>query len=322
MINREQIIKTALQTIDIEVNTLLVLKENINEQFVEIVEKILNSNGRLVVTGVGKSALIGQKIVATFNSTGTPAMYMHAADAVHGDLGMITKEDIILCLSKSGETAEIKVLIPILKNFGNTLIGMTAQTDSYLSKHADFVLIMPVGREADPNKLAPTASSMAQMALGDALASALLSIRGFSDRQFAKFHPGGSLGKQLYLRVKNIYPENEKPQVFEDSSIKDVIIEMTSKRLGVAVVCDRNKSIVGVITDGDIRRMLEKYQDISAVKAMDIMCSAPKMIEENELAIDAFRIMRENSITQIIVADDNKYLGVVHIHDLINQGMV
>jgi arabinose-5-phosphate isomerase len=286
------------------------------------VEEIFACKGRVIITGVGKSALIAQKIVATFNSTGTPALYMHAADAVHGDLGMITGEDCIICLSKSGETAEIKVLIPILKNFGNKLIGMTANKQSYLGQNVDYLLHIPVTREAEPNRLAPTASSLAQMAMGDALASALLKIRGFSHEHFARFHPGGSLGKQLYLRIKDVYPNNEIPSVGMDAPIGDVIIEMTSKRLGVAVVLDDRSKIKGIITDGDLRRMLNKYKNSEDLRAGDIMSVNPKTIGPSALAVEAFRIMQKNSITQIIVTENDQYLGIVHIHDLIREGIV
>jgi arabinose-5-phosphate isomerase len=318
----DQIVEIGKKTLQIELQTIRDVMENMGDSFRECVESILECKARVLFTGVGKSALIAQKIVATFNSTGSAAVYMHAADAVHGDLGMISKEDVIVCLSKSGETPEIKVLLPILRDFGNKLIGMTSNKESYLAKNADLLLYLPVSVEADPNQLAPTASSIAQMAMGDALASALLYSRGFSHEHFAKFHPGGSIGKQLYLRVDDIYPMNEKPEVNKKSTIRQVIVEMTSKRLGMTVVTDDAKAICGVITDGDLRRMLEKNTDISPLTAGDIMTLAPKTMPPGSMALEAFQMMRNNSITQIIIADDGKYLGIVHIHDLIREGFV
>lgn len=322
MSRNDEILKTARETLEIEVKTLLDLNDQLGKSFVVSVKTLLECKGRVVVTGVGKSALIAQKIVATFNSTGTAAIYMHAADAVHGDLGMIQSDDVLLCLSKSGETAEIRVLVPILESFGNTLIGITSNKSSYLSRHADHLLFLPVNKEAEPNQLAPTASSIAQMAIGDALASALLKLRGFSHEHFARFHPGGSLGKQLYLRVDDIYPLNERPKVIKQSSIREVILEMTGKRLGMTVVCDKDDKIIGIITDGDLRRMLERFDDTSRLKAGDIMSVNPKSIKPGSLAVDAFHLMQKNSITQVIVADEGEYLGVVHIHDLIREGFV
>ncbi len=322
--NKYQIvIEVAREVIDIEKNALSKLKDSIDDEFAKCIAMIDRMSGRVVVTGVGKSALVGQKIVATLNSTGTPALFMHAADAVHGDLGMLKEEDVIICISKSGETSEIKVLISILKSFGNNLIAMTSKQDSFLAKKADYVLFIPIDKEAEPNNLAPTASSIAQMAMGDAIATALMRLKGFSSKQFAKFHPGGSLGKQLYLRVSDIYITNEKPAVHTDASIKEVIVEMTSKRLGVAAVIEKNDSLIGIITDGDLRRMLEENTDIEKMKAKDIMTSSPKTIFEYEFAVIALEVMRNNSITQLIVVDDNgKYKGIVHIHDLIREGIV
>jgi len=321
--SEELILKTALQTLNIETETLTRLKNSIGQPFVECVQSIYNCQGRLVVTGIGKSALVGKKIVATLNSTGTPAIFMHAADAIHGDLGMIQKGDFVLCISKSGETAEIKVLVPLLKNLGNTFIGMVSRLDSYLAKHAHFILHTPVPQEADPNNLAPTASTTAQIAMGDALATALLSLRGFTPRDFAQFHPGGALGKQLYLRVRDIYPNNEKPAVKPTDSIQATIIEMTSKRLGVTAVVDENGRLLGIITDGDLRRMLEKSTQLDGLLAKDIMTPGPKVILEHEMAVHALQLMRKNSITQLMVTDeDGRYLGVVHLHNLITEGLV
>ena len=322
MVSKDQIIQTARRTIEIEREALVRLSEGIDNRFSDCVEHIFTSEGRVVVTGVGKSALIAQKIVATLNSTGTPALYMHAADAVHGDLGMIAPGDSVMALSKSGETAEIKVLIPIVKSFGNVLIAMTARKDSFLARQADYLLYTPVTEEAEPNRLAPTASSISQMAMGDALASALLEKRGFSQHHFARFHPGGSLGKQLYLKVSDLYVNNQRPIVYEDTSIREVIFEMTSKRLGVTIVLTTTEQIAGIITDGDLRRMLEKHPDINPLRAGDIMSLNPKCISPDALAVEAFRTMQEKSITQVIVEENGKYLGVVHIHDLIREGIV
>ncbi|MEZ5056482.1 MAG: KpsF/GutQ family sugar-phosphate isomerase [Saprospiraceae bacterium] len=314
------IIKTALQTIEIESSTVLALKDSINNEFVAVVRAMYESKGRVIVTGIGKSALIAQKIVATLNSTGTPAIFMHAADAIHGDLGVIRSEDIVVCLSKSGDTPEIKVLVPFVKNFGNTLVAMVSNKESYLGKQADYILHTPVSIEADPNNLAPTASTASQMAMGDALASALLSAKGFSREDFAQFHPGGSLGKQLYLRVNDLYPVNEKPAVSKDADIRTSILEMTSKRLGATAVIDSEDNLLGVITDGDLRRMLEKGVDISSLKAEDVMTKNPKTIQPSSLAVKALEIMRKHSISQLVVEENGQYLGMVHLHDLIKEG--
>ena len=323
MISEVLITKTALRTLDIEAKTLNGLKSCINATFVDCVQAIFNCSGRLVVTGVGKSALVGQKIVATLNSTGTPALFMHAADAIHGDLGMIQSHDFVLCISKSGETPEIKVLVPFLKGLGSPIIGMVSQLDSYLGHQARYVLHTPVPQEADPNNLAPTASTTAQSAMGDALATALLALRGFTPEDFAQFHPGGALGKQLYLRVHDLYPQNEKPAVQQEDTIQKAILEMTSKRLGATAVLDREGMLRGIITDGDLRRMLERGQDFNALHARDIMSTTPKVIHENEMAVNALQMMRSNSITQLIVIDgEGKYLGFVHLHDLIREGLI
>ncbi|MCB9265190.1 MAG: KpsF/GutQ family sugar-phosphate isomerase [Lewinellaceae bacterium] len=323
MISEALITKTALRTIEIEAKTLNALKSSINASFVDCVQAIYECNGRLVVTGVGKSALVGQKIVATLNSTGTPSLFMHAADAIHGDLGMIQAEDFVLCISKSGETPEIKVLVPFLKNLGSPIIGMVSKLDSYLGQQARYVLHTPVPQEADPNNLAPTASTTAQAAMGDALATALLALRGFTPKDFAQFHPGGALGKQLYLRVHDLYPQNEKPAVQLEDSIQRAILEMTSKRLGATAVLGREGALRGIITDGDLRRMLERGQDINGLHARDIMSSTPKVIQEDEMAAKALQLMRKNSITQLIVIDgEGRYLGFVHLHDLIREGLI
>jgi arabinose-5-phosphate isomerase len=322
VISEEQILKTASRTLEIEIQALEALKNALNGDFVACAKAIYASPGRVVVTGVGKSAIIAQKIVATLNSTGTPAIFMHAADAIHGDLGMIQPADIVLCLSKSGETAEIKVLAPLLKNMGNMLVGMVANANSFLGRQADCVLLTPIEQEADPNNLAPTASTTAQAAMGDALATALLQMRGFTSEHFAKFHPGGALGKQLYLRVSDIYIHNERPAIAPDAGIRDAILEMTSKRLGAAVVVDENDGILGIVTDGDLRRMLQREASVSHLKAADIMSLNPRSIHKDALAIEALDLMRGNSITQLIVAENGRYLGIIHLHDLVREGLL
>ncbi len=319
---RELIAQTALNTIEIEARTLAALRQSIDEAFCSVVELIYRAKGRVVVTGIGKSALIAQKIVATLNSTGTPALFMHAADAIHGDLGMIRPEDVIICISKSGNTPEIKVLVPLLKHMGQTLIGMVAQPDSWLGRQADFILHTPVDQEADPNNLAPTASTVAQMALGDALASALLALRGFTPRDFAQFHPGGTLGKQLYLRVSDLYPHNERPAVHLDTPLRDAIIEISSRRLGCTAVLDAQDHLRGIITDGDLRRMLQRHHQLDGLTAADVMTAEPKTIAPDELAVRALNLMRSHSITQLLVAEGPHYLGVVHLHDLIREGLL
>jgi arabinose-5-phosphate isomerase len=316
------IVKTARRTLEIEKDTLEGLIRQLDERFVACVQAIYEAPGRLVVTGIGKSALVGQKIVATLNSTGTPALFMHAADAIHGDLGMVQAGDIVLCLSKSGETPEVKVLLPLVRALGNPIIGMVASPDSFLGRHADYLLLTPCPQEADPNNLAPTASTTAQMAMGDALATALLALRGFSPRDFAQFHPGGSLGKQLYLRVSDIYPNNARPVVYLHQSIQQVIIEITSKRLGATAVLDEQEQLQGIVTDGDLRRMLERSPEINGLRAADIMSPSPKTIAPDALAVKALELMRRHSITQLLVAEDGAYRGVVHLHDLIREGII
>jgi arabinose-5-phosphate isomerase len=314
--------ETALNTLNIEIETLTQLKESINTDFIKTVETIAHSKGRVVVTGIGKSAIVAQKIVATFNSTGTPSLFMHAADAIHGDLGMVQPDDVVLCLSKSGDTPEIKVLVPLLKNFGNVLVGMVSNKESYLGKQANFILHTPISQEADPNNLAPTASTTAQMALGDALATALLALRGFNSDHFAQIHPGGALGKQLYLRVRDIYPLHGTPSVSRQTNLKNTIIEMTSQRLGATVVLDAYNKVCGIITDGDLRRLLIRDMDLKTVKAEDIMSPNPKTIEPDVLAVEALKLMREKSITQLIVTEGGHYLGMVHLHDLLKEGLI
>jgi arabinose-5-phosphate isomerase len=313
----------ALRTLDIEIAALEALRTSINADFEAFVQAIFEGKGRLVVTGIGKSAIVAQKIVATLNSTGTPALFLHAADAIHGDLGMVQTNDIVLCLSKSGDTPEIKVLAPLIKNMGNLLAAMVANPNSYLAQQADFVLHTPILHEADPNNLAPTASTTAQMAMGDAVAVALLSLLDFKPEDFARFHPGGALGKQLYLRVRDLVLLHEKPAVPKTANVSEIISEMTKKRLGAtAVLCSKNK-IKGIITDGDLRRMLSENTDLSGIRASDLMNPNFKKINPNELAINALSIMREFNISQIIaINDEGDYEGMVHIHDLVKEGLI
>ena len=315
------IIATAKETITLESSAIANLVNLIDDNFENSVKYILNSKGRVIVTGIGKSANIATKIVATFNSTGTPAIFMHAADAIHGDLGTIQNNDVVICISKSGNTPEIKVLVPLIQNYGNKIIAITGNKDSYLGSNADFTLNTFVEKEACPNNLAPTTSTTAQLVMGDALAVCLLKLKGFSSQDFAKYHPGGALGKRLYLRVADLIANNQLPQVDKNSSISKVIVEISEKRLGVTSVID-NHQIVGIITDGDIRRMLSKTTDITTLTAKDIMTKAPKTITEDAMAIDALETMEKNDITQILVTNEkNNYLGVVHLHDLIKEGI-
>ncbi|MBK9672488.1 MAG: KpsF/GutQ family sugar-phosphate isomerase [Bacteroidetes bacterium] len=289
--------------------------------FVKSVELIYHSKGRVIITGIGKSAIIAQKIVATLNSTGTPSSFMHAADAIHGDLGTISNEDVIICISKSGNTPEIKVLVPLLKQGGNKLIALVGNTDSFLAQQADYVLNCYVEKEACPNNLAPTSSTTAQLALGDALAVCLLDCRDFSSSDFAKFHPGGALGKKLYLKVLDISSQNAKPQIESTASIKSVIVEISSNRLGACAVIE-NGELVGIITDGDLRRMLEKTDSFQQLKAADIMNTNPKKIDENELAITALQLLQNNNISQLLVTSGKKYSGIIHLHDLLKEGII
>lgn len=294
----------------------------IDDDFESCVKEIYSAKGRVVVTGVGKSAIIANKIVATLNSTGTPAMFMHAADAIHGDLGMILQDDIVICISKSGNTPEIKVLVPLLKRRGSKLVALVSNTSSYLAEQADFVLNATIDAEACPNNLAPTTSTTAHLALGDALAVCLLQLRNFSSSDFAQFHPGGSLGKQLYLRVHDLSVKHGLPLVTEDATLKDVIIEISSKRLGATAVVNTAQDLLGIITDGDLRRMLEKGGDIGAMRAKDIMSTRPRSIDEEEYAVTALKIMQDNSITQLVVVNGPKVVGFIHLHDLLKEGIV
>lgn len=322
MDDNSTIIENAKRIIVEESQSINNLSKYLDESFAVVVKKILASKGRLVITGIGKSALIANKIVATMNSTGTPALFMHAAEAIHGDLGMIQKDDIVLCISKSGNTPEIKVLIPLLKRGGNTLIAMVSERTSYLAEHADYVLYAHVEREADINNLAPTNSTTAQLVMGDTLAMCLLEQRKFTPQDFAKYHPGGALGKRMYMRVDDIFIEENAPRVYADQSISEVIIEISSKRLGATAVIDKENNLLGIITDGDLRRMLEKNTNISVAKAIDIMTKNPKTISRHEHAIKAFEKMEKNNITQLVVTDGTKYLGMIHLHDLLKEGIV
>jgi arabinose-5-phosphate isomerase len=317
----DKIIELAKTTLDIEADSVRNLRQYIDSDFAATVREIFESKGRVIITGIGKSAIIAQKIVATMNSTGTPAIFMHAADAIHGDLGTIQKEDVVICISKSGNTPEIKVLVPLLKVGGNKLIALVGNTESYLAKQADHILNSTVDKEACPNNLAPTSSTTAQLAMGDALAVCLLECRDFTSDDFAKYHPGGALGKKLYLKVGAIATQNQKPQVKPGDPVKSVILEISSKRLGATAVVD-NGSLVGVITDGDLRRMLEKTEAISSLRASDIMNKSPKQIDAEELAVNAMQMLEQYNITQLIVTDKGKYHGFVHLHDLLKEGII
>ena len=317
----EIIIPTALRTLQLQADSIRYLAAFINEDFVKAVERVAVNSGRLVVSGIGKSAIIAQKIVATLNSTGTPSIYMHAADAIHGDLGMIQKDDIVLVISKSGDSPEIKVLLPLVKGFGNLIIGMTGNIQSFLANNCDILLNTTVQHEACPNNLAPTTSTTAQMVMGDALAVCLMELKGFNSQDFAKFHPGGTLGKKLYLRVVDILAP-QRPCVQLDSSVKEVIVEITKNRLGATAVVDNNNQICGIVTDGDLRRMLEKSDSFSMFTAKDIMSKLPKQIASDSLAAEAFELMRKNNINQLLVTENDSYVGVVHIQDLIREGII
>jgi arabinose-5-phosphate isomerase len=318
---KESILNTAKNTIKLESKAIENLIELLTDDFAEAVELIYRSKGRVIITGIGKSAIIANKIVATLNSTGTPAVFMHAADAIHGDLGLILEDDVVICISKSGNTPEIKVLVPLIKHAKNKMIAITGNKSSFLGERADYILDTFVKHEACPNNLAPTTSTTAQLVMGDALAICLLELRGFSSKDFAKYHPGGALGKRLYLRVSDLSSLNPKPQVGLESSLKEVIVEITEKMLGVTAVVD-NEKIVGIITDGDLRRMLSKSDDLIGLKAKDIMSTNPRRIAEDAMAIDAKEVMEECNITQLIVEHNETYVGVVHLHDLIKEGII
>lgn len=321
MKSTEEIRNSALTTILREAEAVQGLAGSIGDGFVRSVEAILQSKGRVIVTGIGKSAIIGQKIVATFNSTGTPSVFMHAADAIHGDLGIIQKEDVVLCISKSGETPEIRILVPLIRKNGNLLIAMAGNTGSYLALQANHVIDTSVPHEACPNNLAPTSSTTVQMVMGDALAISLLECRGFTADDFAKFHPGGILGKKLYLTVADLYVNNPAPKVQFSDNIRHVILEISSNRLGATAVLKQG-TLAGIVTDGDLRRMLERNTDFVNMTAEDIMSRDPKTIEPDRLVIDALQLMRNNNITQLIVTSRGDYLGIVHLHDILKEGII
>jgi arabinose-5-phosphate isomerase len=321
LINREKILNTAKNTILSESIAIAKLVDFLDDNFVETVDIIYNSKGRLVITGIGKSAIIAQKIVASLNSTGTPSLFLHASEAIHGDLGMVQPGDIVICISKSGNSPEIKVLVPLLKRFGNKLIAITGNTTSFLGKEADYVLNTYVESEACPNNLAPTNSTTAQLVMGDAIAVCLMEMKNFTSEDFAKYHPGGALGKKLLYRVRDMLDTTHKPIVAPDANIKNVIVEISEKRLGVTAVVDKDK-VIGIITDGDIRRMLNKSEIISGLTALDIMTKNPKMIKSTDLVSDALNILEDFSITQLVVVDNGEYKGVLHLHDILKEGIL
>ncbi len=321
LITKEKILSTAKKAILSESESIKKLVDYLDAQFVEAVEMIFNSKGRLVITGIGKSAIIAQKMVATLNSTGTPSLFLHASEAIHGDLGMISKDDVVICISKSGNSPEIKVLVPFLKNYGHALIAITGNMTSYLAKSSDLVLNTTIEAEACPNNLAPTNSTTAQLVMGDALAVCLMELRDFKATDFAKFHPGGALGKKLLLRVRDMLENALKPTVSPDTPIKKVIFEISEKRLGVTAVVESNK-VVGIITDGDIRRMLNNRDSIAGVNAVDIMTKNPKTITSESMVIDAFHLMEDFSITQLVVVDEGEFKGILHIHDILKEGII
>ena len=321
LISKSVIIEAAKRSISEQGDAIKNIVNFLDDSFAEAVELILKSNGRVIITGIGKSAIIASKIVATLNSTGTPSIFMHAADAIHGDLGLVQKKDIIICISKSGNTPEIKVLVPLLKRAGNPLIAITGNKNSFLGEESDFVFNSYVDKEVCPNNLAPTTSTTAQLVIGDALAVCLLQMRDFSSDDFAKYHPGGALGKKLFLTVRDLAMNNEKPNVGLNSNIKDVIIEISEKRLGVSAVIEQNK-IKGIITDGDLRRMLAKTENFTNLSAIDIMTKNPKSIDINAMAVDAMQLMEKHQITQLLVTDNEMYAGVIHLHDLMKEGIL
>lgn len=321
MNDTKAILAIAKKTIETEAEAIFHLGSLLNEDFSKAVECIRDSEGRVIISGIGKSALIASKIVATLNSTGTPAIFMHAADAIHGDLGTVQKNDVVICISKSGNTAEIKLLVPLIKGGNNKLIAITGNTDSFLATQADYILNTYVAKEACPNNLAPTTSTTAQLVIGDALAICLLELKGFSSKDFAKFHPGGALGKKLNLRVGDIASNNQIPQVNTNSDVKSVIVEISEKMLGATAVLENN-IIVGIITDGDIRRMLNKFDNIYGLTAKDIMSATPKTIGVDVLAVKALELMQAKNISQLLVVEGKNYKGIVHLHNLIKEGIL
>lgn len=320
MKSEKYLVDLAIKTLDIESKAIAALKKYIDKDFFAAVKVIHFCKGRIIVTGIGKSAIIAQKITATFNSTGTPAVFMHAADAIHGDLGIIQRDDVVICISKSGNTPEIKVLAPLLKSGGNKLVGIVGDVKSYLAIRSDFVINTTVYKEACPHNLAPTTSTTAQLAMGDALAVCLLECKGFTVKDFAKFHPGGSLGKKLYLKVDDIYKNNAKPSIKPNAQIKDIILEISGNRLGATAVTD-GKRLLGIITDGDLRRMIEKFGLKENISAKEIMTKNPKSVSSDTMAADAFQLMKQYNIMQLVVCNKNKYLGFIHLHDLLKEGI-
>jgi arabinose-5-phosphate isomerase len=321
MISDQKILASARKTIDIESKAIADLKKQLDTDFIEVVKKIIFCKGRIVISGIGKSAIIANKMVATFNSTGTPSIFMHAADAIHGDLGMIQKNDIVILISNSGTTPEIKVLAPLIKNGGNILVAMVGKKNSDLGRHADYILNTAVKQEACPHNLAPTSSTTVQLAMGDALAVTLVEARGFTSKDFAKYHPGGALGKKLYLKVADLWANNPKPIVSPDTPITEVILEITSKRLGCTAVIDKNK-LVGIITDGDLRRTMQQKTKFDLLKAKDIMNKKPKNIESDTMAVEALDMMKSFNITQLVVTEKKKFVGFIHLHDLLREGII
>ncbi len=318
----KNIIGIAKDIIQKEAAAVAALEELLDGQFEKTVDLILSCKGRVVVSGIGKSAIVAQKLVATFNSTGTPAVFLHAADAIHGDLGMVQEQDIVMILSKSGESPEIKMLLSFIRGFGNPLIGMVGNLQSVLAKQANLVLNTTIDQEACLNNLAPTSSTTVQMVMGDALAITLMEMRGFNSEDFARFHPGGTLGKKLYLRVQDVYVHNERPRVAVDTALREVIIEITSKRLGAAAVTDEEGSLLGIITDGDLRRLLEKEGIRAGLTAADIMTAQPKTVDADALAVEALDLMRVHDITRLVVTSGRRYLGFIDLNNLIREGII
>jgi arabinose-5-phosphate isomerase len=321
MPNQHNILQMATEAIHNEGNAILQLTQYLNADFEKVVTILAQTQGRVVITGIGKSAIVAQKIVSTLNSTGTPSLYMHAADAIHGDLGMVQDTDIVIVISKSGESPEVKVLLPLIKNFGNIVIGMVGNTQSFLAKNCDHIINTTIAEEACPNNLAPTTSTTTQMVMGDVLAVCLMKLKKFDSSDFAKYHPGGALGRQLYLTVADLYKNNEKPSVATTATIKEVIIEISKKRLGATAVVD-NDTLIGIITDGDIRRLLEENDNISGIIAAQLVNKNVKTITEDAMAVDALAMMRNHDIMQLVVAKENTYLGMIHIHEIIKEGII
>jgi arabinose-5-phosphate isomerase len=322
MKSNETILASAKRTIEIQANCVSALSNFADQNFADAVKEIKASKGRLIISGIGKSAIVAQKIVATMNSTGTPSLFMHAADAIHGDLGMVQRDDIVMVISKSGNSPEIKVLLPLLKNFGNRIIAISGNDRSYLAQESDIVINSSVEQEACPNNLAPTTSTTAQMVMGDALAICLMEERSFNSSDFAKFHPGGALGKKLYLKVSDLIKDHEKPEASAEDNIKSVIIKITKSRLGAVAIVNNEKNAIGIITDGDLRRMLEKYDEFSKITAKDIMSHHPKKIKNDAMAAEALTVMKENNINQLLVTENDAYAGILHLQDLIREGII